>query len=107
MNIRIQPVRSIPQLAMSNKSPLWIAVQSRLYILTLAVISHVFGTKYDTSNHPNGNDEPFLPAFLRSFANWDGVYFLSIAKNGYVFEQQFAFFPLLPWIMSKLSVCFS
>ena len=32
-------------------------------------------------------------------ANWDGVYFLTIAQHGYQFEQYYAFFPLLPLLM--------
>jgi Gpi18-like mannosyltransferase len=33
-------------------------------------------------------------------ANWDGQHFLQIAKNGYLYPYQFAFFPLYPSIIS-------
>ena len=34
---------------------------------------------------------------------WDAVYFVSMSLEGYVFEQQHAFFPLLPWLTRLLA----
>ena len=43
-----------------------------------------------------------LPKFIYSFANFDGVYYLKIAKDGYQqFEQ--AFFPLYPILIKTLT----
>ena len=40
----------------------------------------------------------FLKVFVTPFVRWDGVHFMSIALKGYIFENQFAFFPLLPFL---------
>ncbi len=37
-----------------------------------------------------------LKRLLRPFASWDGAYFLTITLKGYIYEQEHAFFPLLP-----------
>jgi phosphatidylinositol glycan class V len=37
--------------------------------------------------------------YLEPFIRWDTVHFISIARNGYQFEQQTAFMPGLPWLM--------
>lgn len=39
---------------------------------------------------------------LAPFARWDSVYFLRIALHGYQYEQQHAFFPLLPCVLRGL-----
>lgn len=44
----------------------------------------------------------FIPIFLKSRANFDGVHYLSIAKGGYGVYQQ-AFFPLYPRLIRLLS----
>lgn len=43
------------------------------------------------------------PTFFESWANWDGNYFLEIAKNGYSNKNYFAFFPLYPLVIFALS----
>lgn len=43
----------------------------------------------------NGFDR-FVKGFVTPFMRWDAVHMLAIAKHGYVYEIQFAFFPLLP-----------
>lgn len=35
----------------------------------------------------------------QNFANWDGVYFINIAKYGYLSLQEYAFFPLYPLLV--------
>lgn len=41
--------------------------------------------------------------FLSSWANWDGGHFIGIAKNGYVKDSQYAFFPLYPILIKLVS----
>lgn len=41
--------------------------------------------------------------FLSPWANWDGGHFIGIAKNGYVKDSQYAFFPLYPILIRLIS----
>ena len=56
-------------------------------------------------SYSNGNVlglHPYLEALETSMASltpWDSVYFVRIAQCGYESDQEFAFFPLLPFIM--------
>ncbi|KAJ3183987.1 hypothetical protein HDU85_001838 [Gaertneriomyces sp. JEL0708] len=53
-----------------------------------------------------GNTTPsdgFLWKVARPFMSWDAVYFLDIAENGYMYEQEFAFFPGLPILLRIVS----
>ena len=43
-----------------------------------------------------------LPQFVWSFGNFDGVHYLRIAQNGYVYQYTQAFFPLYP-ILIKIA----
>ena len=38
--------------------------------------------------------------WLQGFLRWDTLYFEKIARNGYQLENEFAFMPGLPWLMS-------
>jgi len=44
-----------------------------------------------------------LPSFIWSFANFDGVHYLTIAKSGYVAQFTQVFFPLFPLILGLFS----
>lgn len=46
--------------------------------------------------------ERWLPQYLASFANFDGVHFLHIATSGYATYEQ-AFFPLYPFLVRMLT----
>lgn len=75
----------------------YIAIFSRLFVILVSATSSIFFESYDSSatlvlSNPNS----YLGRILSGFTAWDGVHFLSIAKNGYIFEQQFAFLPLFP-----------
>lgn len=91
----------------------WVcAVGSRLLLFAFGTAMVALGEPYDTSlsiltttasASKQGSADAWITRFLAPFANWDGVYFLSIAKaSGYEFEKFHAFFPLLPLACSLL-----
>jgi hypothetical protein len=41
--------------------------------------------------------------FMKLFYNYDSVYFINIAKNGYINDKSFAFFPTFPILIRYLS----
>lgn len=41
--------------------------------------------------------------YWQAWANWDGGHFLGIAKEGYVTQEQYAFFPLYPLLVRLFS----
>lgn len=43
----------------------------------------------------------FLDYLILPMVSWDSIYFINIARNGYRFEQEHAFFPLLPAMMNR------
>lgn len=58
---------------------------SRIILYSLAFLSNYLCSDYDASS-PN------------LFVRWDAVYFEAISTRGYKYEQEFAFFPLVPWL---------
>ena len=50
--------------------------------------------------------DKFLKYFVRPFIRWDAIHMLAIARDGYIFENQFAFFPLLPVFCRYISQIF-
>jgi phosphatidylinositol glycan class V len=76
----------------------------------LAVISKAFVDDYDSSAETIllGSSTALIPnnllyRFFSVFVRWDAFYFLHIAENGYVYEQEHAFFPLLPMLSRLVS----
>lgn len=60
------------------------------------------------SNNGPGSVSPFKSFnYLNSWAQWDGGYYLSIAQNGYRNLQDFAFFPLYPFLVSIFGRAFN
>ena len=51
------------------------------------------GPGYDTSTTLLSNDTAaaWPIAYLQNLVRWDSLYFVHAAKNGYVFEQEWAF----------------
>lgn len=47
-----------------------------------------------------------LPFWIWSFANFDGVHYLTIAKNGYSAQFTQVFFPFYPFIIGFISKIF-
>ncbi|KAJ2368848.1 ER membrane glycoprotein subunit of the GPI transamidase complex-like protein [Coemansia sp. RSA 2607] len=93
------------------------AALSRVVTLLLGAVANAIVSDYDSSL------SVFLPAqtdnlkssavsalssrFARGLAQvvvrWDAFYFVHIADTGYVYEQEHAFFPLLPLLMRMLN----
>lgn len=95
------------------------AALSRITLCVLAVAVNLLCVPYDTSTNaillrsapkllPDTNYLPFVDSerVLNAFVRWDAVYFLSIAEKGYIYEQDFAFFPGLPFFMRVLASTF-
>ncbi|KAI9339859.1 GPI mannosyltransferase 2 [Pilaira anomala] len=78
-----------------------VAIASRLITITLAFISYFFTGSYDSSAEIQleSTSHHILNVFLR----WDALYFLHIAEHGYVYEQETAFFPLMPLLARLVS----
>lgn len=94
------------------------AEELRLVILTLlargsllaaVTILDAFLIDYDTSKSITPADWGQSAAhgttgnWLRGWAVWDAVFFSDVAVRGYVYEQYYAFFPLLPGELLSLS----
>ncbi|XP_006354157.1 GPI mannosyltransferase 2 [Solanum tuberosum] len=105
------------------------AVISRLVLISLIVLWRSMLSPYDTSGSINPSclsnttsiiglfsgsnfyskpdSPPFLLPRLASVIEdsivWDSVYFVRIAQCGYEYEQNYAFFPLIPICISLLS----
>ncbi|RLN87112.1 hypothetical protein BBJ28_00015807 [Nothophytophthora sp. Chile5] len=75
------------------------AAASRVCVSLLALATASIVTPYDTSSHLLVGASP-----LAAFANWDGVYFSTIARSGgYEYEHFHAFFPFYPLLTGLLS----
>jgi phosphatidylinositol glycan class V len=87
-------------------SPLLIAISYRFWLLFVALCSAFFGREYDSSTtlkYPESMMD-WMGYFLHSLARWDSIYFLHIAKEEYVYEQEYAFFPGLPYLIRYSSL---
>jgi Gpi18-like mannosyltransferase len=88
-----------------------------LYISLLYVIYRIFDfiVSYFSPNflpflsnfsYPTALQKINLPLFIKSFANFDGIFYLRIAKQSYS-QFEHAFFPLFPILINKLSFIFN
>jgi len=87
------------------------AIQSRCLIWIISVISHIFVNEHDSSaslilsdNQQNYSTlDHIVIKLFGVFIRWDSFFFYHIAENGYIYEQETAFFPFLPLMMRFLS----
>ncbi|KAJ1891893.1 ER membrane glycoprotein subunit of the GPI transamidase complex-like protein [Kickxella alabastrina] len=103
-----------------KRSRLWSvikwAVVSRMASLALGIVSNAVIDDYDASlgvflaAAPSGNSghlsllcSRLARGLAQVVVRWDAFYFVHIADSGYVYEQEHAFFPLLPLLMRLLA----
>lgn len=67
------------------------------YFLAWRIATIVFSILFLTLLPNNDID------FLKIWSNWDGGHYIGIAENGYLYPQQFAFFPLYPILIKTLA----
>jgi GPI mannosyltransferase 2 len=82
--------------------------------LTLFILAHISVLMVRANNSASdlilfayediGTFDRFLKGFVTPFIRWDAVHMLAISKHGYVFELQYAFFPLLPFLSRYISL---
>src|SRR4051812_43458277 len=79
-----------------------LAVASRVFVWILALLSTFVIDDYDSAlDTLFDNDKPGLGLFV--FLRWDAFYFLHLSKEGYIYEQEHAFFPLYPLFTRALA----
>ncbi|CEI92548.1 hypothetical protein RMCBS344292_06803 [Rhizopus microsporus] len=76
------------------------AVITRVITISLALLTYYFLSSYDSSAEMQTRSSHNL---LNAFLRWDALYFLHIAEHGYVYEQETAFFPVMPLISRFLT----
>ena len=64
---------------------------NRAILTVVGIMSYYTGTPYDSSHTIDKSD-------VNLFVVWDALYFKHIAQHGYTFEQEYAFFPVLPYV---------
>ncbi|CAE8715520.1 unnamed protein product [Polarella glacialis] len=77
------------------------AIASRLAVLSACLLSDALLPDHSPDESVL-RPPPDLPRWLHAFARWDAARFLGIAERGYDSEESYAFFPLLPILMSAL-----
>ncbi len=79
----------------------------RIVDLVIANIAKLFDIYHEQFHYRYQlyHNNPFIPPFLLSFANYDGANYLHIAHDGYGMYQQ-AFFPLYPLLVHILAPFF-
>ncbi len=89
------------------------AVFSRTFLWIFAMVANILIKDYDSSSQVNATTLPqnsldkLIELLFGQFSHWDAVYFLRIAQYGYEYEQNHAFFPMLPLLLhiTSYSTC--
>lgn len=71
----------------------------KIYLLWLTALFFILFLGHSSFPHTQNASLDFL----ENFTNWDGKYYLSIAKFGYIEDSHYAFFPLYPLTINLLS----
>lgn len=79
----------------------------KLLLFTIALGSCV-GDAYDTSGSlavlgNDGHPPGLATSLVTRFASWDAIYFLTAARRGYRFEQEWAFGAPLPMTIRAIT----
>jgi len=108
-----QPVKSFKTGSYNNKHIYLIfklSIISRLLTWIIALISTFIIDDYDSSVDTILESQEGLTIIqkifnvsFRVFLKWDSFYFIHISEEGYIYEQEHAFFPLLPLLARGLS----
>lgn len=76
-----------------------------LFLLSIAAVTPLVIPYKGLFSFPETLTVYSLPKFVESFAHFDGIHYLLIARSGY-YEFGHAFFPLFPMVIKMLSVLF-
>jgi len=94
----------------SNKLIIYkLSILSRVLTWIIALISTFIVDDYDSSvdiilkSQESTILQKVFNICFRVFLRWDSFYFVHISEKGYVYEQEHAFFPLLPLLARCLS----
>ncbi|KAI3629947.1 hypothetical protein MIR68_011382 [Amoeboaphelidium protococcarum] len=106
-----EAIQQTPPLAYSKSTLIKVALQSRAVLYLIALVGSKTIGHFDAStaalirdNCPDPNFiETSLIYFFEPYLRWDAVYFHHISLNGYAFEQEYAFFPLVPTLISGIA----
>ncbi|CAI2168291.1 7545_t:CDS:2 [Funneliformis geosporum] len=85
------------------------SIISRLLTWLIALISTLIVDDYDSSVDTilEGRElsivQKIFNVSFRAFLRWDSFYFIHLSEEGYIYEQEHAFFPLLPLLARGLS----
>ncbi|KAI9491859.1 GPI mannosyltransferase 2 [Zychaea mexicana] len=79
------------------------AIATRLTTIGIAILSYLVTGTYDSSADIQLGSSSLIQRCINVFLRWDALYFVHIARHGYVFEQEHAFFPGLPLAARFLS----
>jgi Gpi18-like mannosyltransferase len=74
----------------------------RIYLFIFALVGILFIPFKDSFPYRHEQLEPYGSPLLYSWANFDGVHYLGIIKNGYFAAYTQAFFPLYPILVKSL-----
>src|SRR5437763_5830782 len=86
-----------------------LSILSRIITWIIALISKFILDDYDSSvdvilkSQESTIIQKIFNGCFRVFLRWDTFYFTHISEEGYVYEQEHAFFPLLPLLARGLS----
>ena len=88
---------------LSAKPIVLLAILSRLFVWILAFLSSYALDDYDSAAdvlfEADSSLQKLFNLTFRAFLRWDAFYFLHLAEEGYVYEQEHAFFPVLPLVI--------